>query len=116
MRSYGNLVRDRQRNWDLLSCLVRGVSDLCEGSEVLTFLFGPRVVYSSLLHLRSSWKDNSANYFAMTELSEGCSLASTRNPHVIEKVFVQTMQQIRLAIMLYSNTARNSVSARVRTS
>jgi hypothetical protein len=69
-----------------------------------------------LLNLRSSWKVSSANYFAMTELSEACSLASTRNPHVMEKVFVQTMQQMRLSIMLYSDTARKSVSAGVRTS
>jgi hypothetical protein len=100
----------------LFSGMLRGVSRPRGGSEILTFLFRHRLVCTSLLDLRSSWKVNSANYFAMTELSEACSLASTRNPHVIEKVFVQTMQQIRLALMLYSNTARNSVSARVRTS
>jgi hypothetical protein len=69
-----------------------------------------------LLNLRSSWKVSSANYLAMTELSEVCSLASTRNPYVMEKVFVQTTQQIRLAIMLYSDTVRKSVSVGVRTS
>jgi hypothetical protein len=30
-------------------------------------LSAPNGVQSSLLHLRSSWKENSANYFALTE-------------------------------------------------
>jgi hypothetical protein len=39
----------------MLSCLyVRGVSNPREGSKILTFLFRPRLVYSSLLHLRTS--------------------------------------------------------------
>jgi hypothetical protein len=36
------------------SGMVRGVSNPREGSEILTFLFGPRLVCSSLLHLRGS--------------------------------------------------------------
>jgi hypothetical protein len=41
------------------SAMVRGVSNPREGSKMLTFLFGPRLVCSSLLHLLSSWKVNS---------------------------------------------------------
>jgi hypothetical protein len=48
----------------------RGVSNPREGSKILTFLFQPRVVCSSLLHLRSSWKVNSANYFALCAFSD----------------------------------------------
>jgi hypothetical protein len=44
-----------QRNWGLLSGMVRVVSNLREGSKILTFLYRPRVVCSSLLHLRCSW-------------------------------------------------------------
>ena len=58
--------RDRQRNRGFFSGMVRGVSRAREGSKILTFLFRTRLVCSSLLHLRSSWKVNSAN-FALTE-------------------------------------------------
>ena len=37
------------------SGMLRGVSNPGEGSEILSFLFRSRLVYSSLLHLRSSW-------------------------------------------------------------
>src|SRR5215204_6037476 len=40
--------------------MLSGVSHPCEGSKILTFLFRPRLVCSSLIHLRSSWKVNSA--------------------------------------------------------
>jgi hypothetical protein len=43
-------VRDRQRNRAFFSGMVRGVSDACEGSEILSFLFRPRLVCRSLLH------------------------------------------------------------------
>ena len=46
---------DRQRNRQFFSGMARGVSDACEGSKILTFLFRPRPVCSSLLHLLSSW-------------------------------------------------------------
>ncbi len=108
--------RDRQRNRRFFSGMFRGVSHPCEGSKILMFLFGPRLECSSLLHRRSSRKVDSANNFAFTEFSEACSLASTRNLYVIGKILVQTMQQIRLEIMLYSDTARKSMSAGVRTS
>jgi hypothetical protein len=51
------------------SGLVRGVSNACEGSKILTFPFRPRLMCSSLLHLRSSWKGCSAN-FALTAFFE----------------------------------------------
>jgi len=51
-------VRDRQRNRGFFSGMVRGVSDPREGSKNLTFLSQPRMVCSSVLHLRSSWKAN----------------------------------------------------------
>jgi hypothetical protein len=38
------------------SGMLRGVSNACEGSKILTYLFRTRLVCSSLLHLRSSWK------------------------------------------------------------
>jgi hypothetical protein len=37
--------------------MVRGVSSPPEGSKILSFLFRPRLVCTSLLHLRSSWRD-----------------------------------------------------------
>jgi hypothetical protein len=48
-------LRGRQRNRGFFSDLVRGVSNACEGSKILSFLFRFRLVCSSLLHLRSSW-------------------------------------------------------------
>ena len=47
---------DRQRNRQFFSGMVRGVSIPREGSKVLTFLFRPRLVCSTLLHLRYAWK------------------------------------------------------------
>ena len=47
---------------DSSAAMVRGVSNPREGSKILTFLFRSRLVCSSLLHLRSSWKVNSANF------------------------------------------------------
>jgi hypothetical protein len=44
------------------SGMLRGVSNPGEGSEILSFLFRSRLVYSSLLHLRSSWKEDSPNF------------------------------------------------------
>jgi hypothetical protein len=44
------------------SGMIRGVSDLCEGSKILSFFFRPRLVCSS-------WKVNSM-HFALTEFSE----------------------------------------------
>ena len=67
LSSYGNVGRDRQRNRAFLSGMLRGVSSPSEGSKILSFVFRPRLVYSSLLHLRTSWKENSAN-FAFTVL------------------------------------------------
>jgi hypothetical protein len=51
------------------SGMVRGVSNAREGAKILSFLFRPRLVCSSLLHLLSSWKANSAN-FALVDISE----------------------------------------------
>jgi hypothetical protein len=45
---------DRQRNRQFFSGMVRGVSNACEGSKILTFLFRPPLVCSSLLDLRGS--------------------------------------------------------------
>src|SRR5215208_4236118 len=51
----GSIVtRGRQRNLGFFSDLVRGVSSPREGSNILTFLYRPRLVCSSLLHLGSS--------------------------------------------------------------
>jgi hypothetical protein len=65
----GYQERDRQRNRGLFSAMVRSVSHPCEGSKILIYLFRPRLVCNSLLHLRSSWKVNCAN-FRFTEFSE----------------------------------------------
>jgi len=65
------VTRDRYRNGGLFSGMVRGVSSPREGSEILTFLLRSRLVCSPLLHLRSSWKVNSANYFALRAFCEG---------------------------------------------
>jgi hypothetical protein len=61
--------RDRQRNRAFFSDLVRGVSNPREGSKILFFLFRPRLVCYSLLHLRRSGKVNSSN-FACMEFSD----------------------------------------------
>jgi hypothetical protein len=50
------VTRGRQRNRGFFSDLVRGVLNAREGSKIPTFLFRPRPMCSSLLHLRSSWK------------------------------------------------------------
>jgi hypothetical protein len=62
MRSYGNPGRGRQRNQVFLSTILRGVSILREGSKILSFLFRPRLVRSSFLHLQSSWKVKSQKF------------------------------------------------------
>jgi hypothetical protein len=52
------------------SGMLRGVSNACRGAKILTFLFRSPLDRGSLLHFRSSWKVNSANYFATTAFSE----------------------------------------------
>jgi hypothetical protein len=69
------VARGRERNRAFFSGLVRGVSNLREGSKSLTFLFGPRLVctarsYISEALLRSFWKVDSANYFALCAFSD----------------------------------------------
>jgi hypothetical protein len=74
-----HLGRDRQRNRGFFSGMLRGVSNAREDSKILTFLFRSRLGCNLLLHLRSSWKGCSANYFALTEFSGGLqSPARTR--------------------------------------
>jgi hypothetical protein len=51
LRSYGYRGWDRQRNRRVFSGMIRRVSTPREGSKILTFLFRPRPVCSSLLHL-----------------------------------------------------------------
>ena len=63
------MTRGRQSNRGFFSDPVRGVSDHPEGSKILIFLFRPRLVCSSLLHLRCSGKVNSSN-FACMEFSD----------------------------------------------
>jgi hypothetical protein len=48
------LAWGRQRNRTFFSSMIRGVSNPREGSKILSFLFRPRLVCNSLLHLRSS--------------------------------------------------------------
>ena len=60
------MAKDQERNKRLSCVCVRGVSNAREGSKFLTFLFRTQVVCYLLLHLRSSWKENSANYFSLT--------------------------------------------------
>jgi hypothetical protein len=50
--------------------MLRGVSNPREGSKMPVFLYGPRLVRSSLLYLRCSWKGYSANYLALREFYE----------------------------------------------
>jgi hypothetical protein len=47
----------------------QGCVESLRGLECMTFLYRLRLVCSSLLHLRSQWKVNSAN-FALTTYSE----------------------------------------------
>src|SRR5919112_4126240 len=56
LRNYGTQGRDPQRNRGSFSGLVRGVSHPHEVSNILCFLFRPRLVCSTLLHLRYAWK------------------------------------------------------------
>jgi hypothetical protein len=69
LSSYGCLGQDRQRKRGFFSGMLRGVSNSREGSEILTFLFRPRLVSSPHLQSRSSWKVDSANS-TLTEVSE----------------------------------------------
>jgi hypothetical protein len=77
------VARDRQRNRQFFGALVRGVSNSREGSKILTFLFrSPPGVQSSLLHLRSTWKVNSAKLdFRFTAFYEVRELGILRTPH-----------------------------------
>jgi hypothetical protein len=52
------------------SAMLRGVWYAREGSKILTFLFRPRLVCSSLLIRPSSWKRRSAN-FALKRSEKG---------------------------------------------
>jgi hypothetical protein len=52
--------------------MLRGVSNPCEGSKILFVLFRPRLVCSSLLHLRSAWNVNSQK-FALRGFSAVCT-------------------------------------------
>jgi hypothetical protein len=54
--SWNIVAQGRQRNLRLFSAMVRGLSNPREGSDILSFLFRPRQVCSSILHLRSSGK------------------------------------------------------------
>jgi hypothetical protein len=65
---YCIVAEDRQRNRAFFSGMLRGVSNAREGSKILSFLFRPRLVCSSLLHLLTAWTVDSAN-FALTEFS-----------------------------------------------
>jgi hypothetical protein len=71
LKSYEYLGRDRQRNRQFFSGMVRVVSNPREDSNILSFPFRSRLVCSSLLHILSSWKVYSAN-FAFTEFSDVC--------------------------------------------
>ena len=59
---HSQLAAYRQRNQKFFSGLVWGVSDPREGSKILIFLFPPRLVCCSLLHLRSAWKKGSPKF------------------------------------------------------
>jgi hypothetical protein len=48
---YCIVAEDRQRNRAFFSGMLRGVSDSREGSEVLTFLLRPRLVYRARSHI-----------------------------------------------------------------
>jgi hypothetical protein len=61
--------RVRQRKRGFFSGILRAVSNAREGSKILSFLYRPRLVCSSLLNLRCSWKGCSAR-FACMEFSD----------------------------------------------
>src|SRR4029453_12407353 len=62
---------DRQRNRGLFIAMIRVVSNTCEGSKILSFLFRSSLVCSSLLHLQCSWKVNFPRAgFRLTEFFE----------------------------------------------
>jgi hypothetical protein len=44
LRSCGYLGRDRHRNQGVFGAMVRGVSNVRDGSKILSFLFQPRLV------------------------------------------------------------------------
>ena len=67
---YCIVTQGRQRNRGFFSGMLRGVSNPREASKILSFLLRPRLVCSSLLHLRRSGKVDSANYFALTAFLE----------------------------------------------
>src|SRR5215211_929039 len=59
--------------------MIRGVSEPCRGTKILTFLFRSSLVCSSLLHLRSSQNLPSAKFGCSRQFSE----ASTRGRRVL---------------------------------
>jgi hypothetical protein len=81
------VAEGRQRNRGFFSDLVRGVSNACEGSKILSFLYRPRLVCYSLLHLRSSWKVNCANFALVVSPDVRCPLA-VRPPNSTDRSFV----------------------------
>ena len=66
-RTKGGLGRGMR---GFFSGMLRGVSNPREASKILSFLLRPRLVCSSLLHLRRSGKVDSASYFALTAFLE----------------------------------------------
>ena len=67
MEIWGGIGREMR---GLFIAMIRVVSNTCEGPKILFFLFRSQLVCCSLLDLRSSWKECSANYFALMEFSE----------------------------------------------
>ena len=110
-RLWGALERvaeDRQRNRAFFSSMVRGVSNAREGSKILTFLFRPRLVCSSLLHLRSSWKVNSPRAgYRFTEFFEVHLWAAER--WSVIRVMSSSCSQLR-PVKEDSSSIRNSTS------
>jgi hypothetical protein len=72
------------------------VSNACGSSKFLTFLFRSLPVFSSLLHLRNSWKVNSAN-FALVVFSEARRPPAIRSPNGKDQV-IRAIRQVAVAL------------------
>src|SRR5215217_9675503 len=89
--------------------MLRGVSYPYEGSKILGLLFRPRLVSSSLLHLRSSWKgflrSSETSYYASSIM-----LGAPRRGHLTSPKSHELNQLVSSDGGLLRNSPRDRVA------
>ena len=76
------MAQGRQRKKGFFSGMFRGVSNAQEGSKVLFFLYGPRLMCNSLLHLRSSWKVDSQKFARKVSKTTNLGNTTSESPRL----------------------------------